>query len=178
MDATSLQVVLPRDAPAASPLSSATGDDSAHEERRGMMLAAISLPQPPVLADAKLDLDESRSESSNLSSSGDVALALTKPIAGLSPDDSEDDSEDGPDGLGGKGQGVMKRAWQPEEDQQLMQLVTELGPCHWSVIASYLEGRVGKQCRERCAAEENSRRPLCDSHSAASARRQQPHSAI
>ena len=43
----------------------------------------------------------------------------------------------------------MKRAWQPEEDAQLMQLVTELGPCHWSVIASYLEGRVGKQCRER-----------------------------
>ena len=32
---------------------------------------------------------------------------------------------------------------------QLMQLVTELGPCHWSVIASHLEGRAGKQCRER-----------------------------
>ena len=153
MDATSLQVVLPPDAPAASPLLSATGDDSTHDERRSqMMLAAISLPQAPVLAsDAKLDLDESRSESSNLSSSGEVALALAKTIAGHSPEDSEDDSDDGPDGLGGKGQGVMKRAWQPEEDQQLMQLVTELGPCHWSVIASYLEGRVGKQCRERCA---------------------------
>ena len=46
----------------------------------------------------------------------------------------------------------MKRAWQPAEDDYLMKLVTELGPCHWSVIASHLDGRVGKQCRERCAA--------------------------
>merc|ERR1719424_1253551 len=43
----------------------------------------------------------------------------------------------------------MKRAWQAEEDTKLLQLVTEFGPCHWSIIASHLEGRVGKQCRER-----------------------------
>jgi hypothetical protein len=50
---------------------------------------------------------------------------------------------------GAKGKATEKKAWQPEEDARLIQLVTELGASHWSVIASYLEGRVGKQCRER-----------------------------
>ena len=31
------------------------------------------------------------------------------------------------------------------------QLVHELGPRRWSAIAAQLPGRVGKQCRERCA---------------------------
>ena len=50
----------------------------------------------------------------------------------------------------GKGHGVVKRAWTVEEDESLLQLVQEHGPRRWSVIASQLSGRVGKQCRERC----------------------------
>merc|ERR1719382_5407 len=53
------------------------------------------------------------------------------------------------DPSGSKGIGVMKRAWLSEEDVQLLQLVQEHGPRRWSVIASQLPGRVGKQCRER-----------------------------
>merc|ERR1719197_2359126 len=43
----------------------------------------------------------------------------------------------------------MKRAWMPEEDTRLLELVEEYGPRRWSMIASHLENRVGKQCRER-----------------------------
>ena len=50
----------------------------------------------------------------------------------------------------GKGHGVVKRAWTVDEDDSLLQLVQEHGPRRWSVIASQLPGRVGKQCRERC----------------------------
>ena len=49
----------------------------------------------------------------------------------------------------GKGHGVVKRAWTLDEDDSLLQLVQEHGPRRWSVIASQLPGRVGKQCRER-----------------------------
>eukprot|EP00967_Tisochrysis_lutea_P120312 scaffold197128_cov40-Tisochrysis_lutea.AAC.4 len=45
--------------------------------------------------------------------------------------------------------GVLKRAWQPEEDAKLLALIQEQGPRRWGIIASHLPGRVGKQCRER-----------------------------
>merc|ERR1740124_1411708 len=45
---------------------------------------------------------------------------------------------------------VNKSVWTPEEDQQLLQLVAELGPRRWSEIAAQLPGaRLGKQARER-----------------------------
>jgi Myb-like DNA-binding domain len=44
---------------------------------------------------------------------------------------------------------VIKGAWSEEEDEIVMSLVKKLGPKHWSAIASYLPGRIGKQCRER-----------------------------
>jgi len=43
----------------------------------------------------------------------------------------------------------IKGPWSPAEDAQLRQLVTEMGPRHWSDIAIRLGGRVAKQCRER-----------------------------
>lgn len=46
-------------------------------------------------------------------------------------------------------QGVFKRAWTPEEDGKLLQLVKDHGAQSWTVIADKLPGRVGKQCRER-----------------------------
>ena len=36
-----------------------------------------------------------------------------------------------------------------EEDERLRQLVDEIGSKHWSRIASAMNGRNGKQCRER-----------------------------
>ena len=112
------------------------------------ILAAInSLPEQ------QPDLDESRSESSNPSRGElqSVASSLSPEEAVSSPTD-DDCLADDVSSFGhcpGGGAGAMKRAWQPEEDERLMQLVTECGACHWSVIASYLPGRVGKQCRER-----------------------------
>ena len=44
---------------------------------------------------------------------------------------------------------IIKGAWSGEEDEIVMSLVKKLGPKHWSIIASYLPGRIGKQCRER-----------------------------
>ena len=39
--------------------------------------------------------------------------------------------------------------WTKEEDQHLAKLVNELGSQHWSDIAKKIQGREGKQCRER-----------------------------
>ena len=44
---------------------------------------------------------------------------------------------------------LVKGLWTKEEDQRLLDLVKELKPKRWSLIASRLEGRNGKQCRER-----------------------------
>ena len=40
----------------------------------------------------------------------------------------------------------------PQEDETIVRLVGELGTKSWAKIAGNLSGRVGKQCRERCAA--------------------------
>lgn len=44
---------------------------------------------------------------------------------------------------------LVKGPWQPEEDERILELVAQHGPCRWSRIASFLPGRIGKQCRER-----------------------------
>ncbi|XP_057978956.1 transcription factor MYB98-like [Malania oleifera] len=41
------------------------------------------------------------------------------------------------------------KGWTPEEDRLLVQLVELYGAKKWSLIAQMLNGRVGKQCRER-----------------------------
>lgn len=43
----------------------------------------------------------------------------------------------------------VKGPWRPEEDAILTQLVAKLGPRRWTVIASHIPGRTGKQARER-----------------------------
>ena len=50
-----------------------------------------------------------------------------------------------------EGRNIVKRAWTPDEDASLLQLVNDHGPRSWSVISKQLPGRVGKQCRERYA---------------------------
>eukprot|EP00794_Sanderia_malayensis_P016902 gene16902-18608_t len=44
---------------------------------------------------------------------------------------------------------LVKGAWTKEEDAKVVQLVKRYGPKKWSLIAQHLDGRIGKQCRER-----------------------------
>jgi len=44
---------------------------------------------------------------------------------------------------------LVKGPWTAEEDTTVLQLVEEFGAKKWSLIASKLPGRIGKQCRER-----------------------------
>lgn len=44
---------------------------------------------------------------------------------------------------------LVKGPWSPEEDHEIVGLVTEHGAKRWSFIAKHLHGRTGKQCRER-----------------------------
>lgn len=41
------------------------------------------------------------------------------------------------------------RKWSPDEDALMLRLVEEHGTKHWGLIGSKLNGRTGKQCRER-----------------------------
>lgn len=42
-----------------------------------------------------------------------------------------------------------KGTWTQAEDSQVQSLVSKLGAKHWTIIANFLPGRNGKQCRER-----------------------------
>lgn len=44
---------------------------------------------------------------------------------------------------------AVKKPWSPAEDLRMLELVESHGAGKWAVIASYLPGRNGKQCRER-----------------------------
>eukprot|EP00002_Diphylleia_rotans_P032441 TRINITY_DN6813_c0_g1_i2.p1 TRINITY_DN6813_c0_g1~~TRINITY_DN6813_c0_g1_i2.p1 ORF type:complete len:301 (+),score=45.97 TRINITY_DN6813_c0_g1_i2:160-1062(+) len=43
----------------------------------------------------------------------------------------------------------IKKVWTQDEDQTVINLVQTYGAQKWSLIASFLPGRTGKQCRER-----------------------------
>ncbi|CAN7107489.1 unnamed protein product [Brassica rapa subsp. narinosa] len=44
---------------------------------------------------------------------------------------------------------LIKGPWTQEEDEKIVELVKKYGSAKWSTIAKSLEGRIGKQCRER-----------------------------
>eukprot|EP00730_Choanoeca_flexa_P009081 TRINITY_DN12580_c0_g2_i1.p1 TRINITY_DN12580_c0_g2~~TRINITY_DN12580_c0_g2_i1.p1 ORF type:complete len:1081 (+),score=262.54 TRINITY_DN12580_c0_g2_i1:217-3459(+) len=44
---------------------------------------------------------------------------------------------------------LVKGPWTRDEDELVIQLVNKYGAKRWSLIASHLKGRIGKQCRER-----------------------------
>lgn len=44
---------------------------------------------------------------------------------------------------------LIKGPWTREEDEKVIELVHRFGPKKWTLIARYLNGRIGKQCRER-----------------------------
>ena len=52
-------------------------------------------------------------------------------------------------GVDGYPRGHIKGPWTEEEDKQLVRLVAQYGAKRWSYIATFLSGRIGKQCRER-----------------------------
>ncbi|OMJ86232.1 hypothetical protein SteCoe_12296 [Stentor coeruleus] len=45
--------------------------------------------------------------------------------------------------------GLVKGTWTEEEDLALKEWVIENGPAKWSVCSKHIQGRSGKQCRER-----------------------------
>ena len=44
---------------------------------------------------------------------------------------------------------AQKRAWDSESDRMLVELIADIGPRQWEVIANAIPDRSGKQCRER-----------------------------
>lgn len=44
---------------------------------------------------------------------------------------------------------LIKGPWTRDEDEKVIELVRRFGPKKWTLIARYLNGRIGKQCRER-----------------------------
>lgn len=44
---------------------------------------------------------------------------------------------------------IVAGPWTKEEDDKVIELVNKYGPKKWTLIARHLQGRIGKQCRER-----------------------------
>ncbi|MCQ2821187.1 MAG: hypothetical protein MJ252_28335 [archaeon] len=44
---------------------------------------------------------------------------------------------------------MNKGPWSEEDDKKLINLVEQYGPQRWTHLATYFQGRIGKQCRER-----------------------------
>ncbi|XP_023214727.1 myb-related protein A-like isoform X1 [Centruroides sculpturatus] len=44
---------------------------------------------------------------------------------------------------------LIKGPWTKDEDEKVIELVKKFGAKKWTLIAKYLKGRIGKQCRER-----------------------------
>ena len=42
-----------------------------------------------------------------------------------------------------------KKAWDTEQDRLLVALIASIGPRQWEMISHSVNGRSGKQCRER-----------------------------
>lgn len=114
---------------------------------------------------------------------GVILAAAAPPTAGGGAgadgggDDDDDDDGEGSGKKGCNGANV-KRAWSAEEDATLLKMIEVHGAQNWSTIASHLEGRVGKQCRERwfnhlcpevCACLRPSQHSRCPARSARAA---------
>ena len=100
-----------------------------------------------------------RAESQRLEEAAIGAAVATIPVHILphhpsvdEDDDDEDDEDEQPQMRQGVSRlGISKKAWTPAEDEILTAVVEKQGPSRWSTIAHHLPGRMGKQCRERCA---------------------------
>jgi hypothetical protein len=125
------------------------------KKRRDLQLHELELPgevsiQQKLTVDVDvINLEDVRSESSKSTAQSDSGPDTAGKVEQTDSPEADEDDEDSELFAGAKGLGVMKRAWAPEEDSRLLELVEEFGPRRWSVIAQHLQGRVGKQCRER-----------------------------
>ena len=75
--------------------------------------------------------------------------ARDKPGEDEDEDDEDDDSKAGTPGGSQRGFKGSTQQWTLHEDNQLRRLVDEFGHRKWSFIASKMNGRRGKQCRDR-----------------------------
>ena len=75
--------------------------------------------------------------------------ARDKPGEDEDEDDEDDDSKVGTPGGSQRGFKGSTQQWTLHEDNQLRRLVDEFGHRKWSFIASKMNGRRGKQCRDR-----------------------------
>jgi len=53
------------------------------------------------------------------------------------------------DSSGSGSVGTQRRQWSNDEDETVRELVRHHGTRAWTLVASHLTGRTGKQCRER-----------------------------
>uniref|UniRef100_A0A7S1G206 Uncharacterized protein n=1 Tax=Corethron hystrix TaxID=216773 RepID=A0A7S1G206_9STRA len=95
---------------------------------------ASSLPRHPVAT---------RTSTSGHDSHGAFPPAKSRP-AQVTPS-----KFDGPSEEKKKTSTVTKRSWTEIEDEQLKNLVKQHGLSNWTTVADSLDGRTGKQCRER-----------------------------
>jgi hypothetical protein len=73
-------------------------------------------------------------------------------VSSITSSPRKDESEGGDqasDDNSGDNSGFIKGPWTREEDDMLIQMVQTYGTKRWSLVASHLKGRTGKQCRER-----------------------------
>lgn len=73
-----------------------------------------------------------------------IMLVATNPN-GRQQRSSRNATKSYPDGMEYRG----KKTWTAEEDKTLKELVQTYGVGNWSILASQLTSRTGKQCRER-----------------------------
>ena len=102
----------------------------------------VQLVIPPPVATATVAMADTNS------------ITSVETVGAADEDDDDDEAEDGEDGQDrpkNSKLGVCKKAWTPAEDKVLQEVVEKNGAHRWSTVAGHLPGRMGKQCRERCA---------------------------
>ena len=107
-----------------------------------MVPAACLQPMAPPAEEFEEDEDETLSLPDSPESSSDALH-----IEGLEP--LAEGAE--PMRRGVSKLGIGKKSWTNAEDEILGEVVEKNGAQRWSTVATYLPGRAGKQCRERCA---------------------------
>ena len=62
---------------------------------------------------------------------------------------AEENCDSVPQSDNNKSKFLRKKPWTDKEDNLVRQLVEKYGPQRWSFMAKFVQGRLGKQCRER-----------------------------
>jgi hypothetical protein len=114
--------------------------------------AATSEADPSLPGSPGAPPSEAPSSSTDGSGSADTSATADAPGAGAPK------AGEGAAGKAGEEDDALKGIkrspsswWTSEEDEKLRSLVEKFGAQRWSVIASNMPGRIGKQCRERWA---------------------------